>query len=252
MKGFVVKVIHVFRMLQRGISDHLKRRTLDEKLPRSVTVYYNSHNTQIAILADRYNTDKGTVKHKDDKFPWPCHTYSDIYELLFMGRQDTVRTVFECGIGSTNASISDTMTTSGSPGASLRMWSEYFPNAMIYGADIDETVLFGTEKIMTRWVDQLDPDSIRYMWDSLGVTNFDVMIDDGLHTFQAGKTLFENSVHMLSKTGLYIIEDVTFDDLLLYQNYFVSQEHCNARFVCMSQRGVYHRQNNLVIVTVIG
>lgn len=83
-------------------------------------------------------------------------------------------------------------------GASLRMWSEYFPNAMIYGADIDETVLFGTEKIVTSWVDQLDPDSIRSMWDSIGVTNFDVMIDNGLHTFQAGKTLFENSVHMLS------------------------------------------------------
>lgn len=113
MRGFVVKVIHVFRTLQRRIADHLKRKSLDDISPRSFAVYYKSHNTQIAILADRYNTDKGTVKHEDDKFPWPCHTYCDIYDLLLIGRQDTVRTVFECGIGSTNASISDTMTTSG-------------------------------------------------------------------------------------------------------------------------------------------
>jgi len=46
------------------------------------------------------------------------------------------------------------------------------------------------------------------------------MVDDGLHTFEAGSTLFTNSAHMLSATGVYVIEDVTVKDLLRYKEYF--------------------------------
>jgi len=46
------------------------------------------------------------------------------------------------------------------------------------------------------------------------------MIDDGLHTFDAGVTLFENSVQYLDKNGTYIIEDVYSEDLAKFRQYF--------------------------------
>ena len=34
------------------------------------------------------------------------------------------------------------MTASGKPGASLRVWRDYFNNAQVIGADIDKRILF--------------------------------------------------------------------------------------------------------------
>ena len=46
--------------------------------------------------------------------------------------------------------------------------------------------------------------------DGYSKEEFDLIIDDGLHTFNAGVTFFENSFSRLKKTGFYIIEDVHF------------------------------------------
>ena len=46
------------------------------------------------------------------------------------------------------------------------------------------------------------------------------MIDDGLHTFQAGKTLFLESIGYLAPNGTYIIEDVEHDDMFKYMDFF--------------------------------
>ena len=41
------------------------------------------------------------------------------------------------------------MTLSGSPGASLRVWKDFFSNAKIYGSDIDKDILFNEDRIFT-------------------------------------------------------------------------------------------------------
>jgi hypothetical protein len=38
--------------------------------------------------------------------------------------------------------------------------------------------------------------------------NFDIIIDDGLHTFEANVIFFENSIHKLKANGFFIIEDI--------------------------------------------
>jgi predicted methyltransferase len=98
------------------------------------------------------------------------------------------------------------------PGASLRGFKEYFPKGEIYGADFDKTILFQEDRIHTFYVDQTDPESIKDLWTQID-GEFDIMIDDALHTFEANKTFFLNSVHKLSKNGIYIIEDVSNADL---------------------------------------
>ena len=42
---------------------------------------------------------------------------------------------------------------------------------------------------------------------------FDIIIEDGLHTFEANKCFFENSIHKVKRGGIYIIEDITNIDL---------------------------------------
>jgi hypothetical protein len=139
------------------------------------------------------------------------------------------------------------MGSKGKPGASLRVWRDYFPNALVYGADIDETVLFQEERIQTLSVDQLNPDSIREMWRRAGVGDFDLMVDDGLHTFEAGRTLFLNSNNKLARNGIYVIEDVHLLDLLEYKKFFDSLEFV-VDYVCLYQETQESVDNNLVVI----
>ena len=105
------------------------------------------------------------------------------------------------------------MSPNGKPGASLRVWKDYFTNAEIFGADIDKRILFQEERIKTFEVNQLDSSSIKEMWSKINYNNFDLIVDDGLHTHDAAVTFFLNSFEKLKKDGIYIIEDVDLRDL---------------------------------------
>jgi hypothetical protein len=101
----------------------------------------------------------------------------------------------------------------GKPGASLRAWREYFPQAQIYGADIDRDILFAEDRIQTFWTDQRDPKAIRELWHQLDGVSFDVMIDDGLHEAPANICFFMESFHKLKPGGIYVIEDILPHDI---------------------------------------
>jgi spermidine synthase len=120
-----------------------------------------------------------------------------------------VTRIFECGIGTNFEDVPSNMSSMGTPGASLRMWESYFPNAEIIGADIDQRVLFTTNRIKTFELDQTNPESIRKFLVQVGEGKFDLMIDDGLHNLQAAQSLFENSFTQLKDNGVYVIEDVS-------------------------------------------
>ncbi len=51
------------------------------------------------------------------------------------------------------------------------------------------------------------------MWNSIGVADFDLVVDDGLHTFNGGRCLFEHSFEKVRPGGLYVIEDVSLPDM---------------------------------------
>jgi predicted methyltransferase len=48
--------------------------------------------------------------------------------------------------------------------------------------------------------------------------NFDIIIEDGLHTFNASVCFFENSIHKLKQNGYYIIEDIQNYEESLFEN----------------------------------
>ena len=77
----------------------------------------------------------------------------------------------EVGLGSNNTELLSNMGSDGKPLASLRAWRDYFPNAQIYGADIDKDILTNEERIKTFFVDQTKPDTIREMLKKKAVMN---------------------------------------------------------------------------------
>ena len=199
---------------------------------------YKIHKTHLAHLSSVHGTDKGGILSPKENFESSFHTYTDIYELLYGGMREHVSLVFECGIGSNSKEIignfrdwndqvgkQRNLTELHQPGASLRMWEEYFPNARIIGADIDPNIMFSTERIKTGVLDQTKPKSISAFWEKIDLVEFDLMIDDGLHTFEAGKCLFENSIERLKVGGHYVIEDVVLSDLQSYSHYFGSRPY---------------------------
>ena len=113
----------------------------------------------------------------------------------------------------------------GKPLASLRAWRDYFPNANVYGADIDKEILKNEDKIKTYYVDQTSVISISELFKNIGSVNFDIIIDDGLHEYNANICLFENSFKFLNKQGYYIIEDVSYKDKSKFFEYFLNSNY---------------------------
>lgn len=218
---------------------------------QKIVHYSHDQDNPIAALCDKYGSDKGSLKQKSSTYQWNAHTYADLYYDLFGHCRLQVKAVFECGLGTNNAAFGANMGPDGKPGASLRVWRDYFPNAAVVGADIDQDILFEEERISTYYVDQTDRASIRDMWVRAASTPFDLFVDDGLHTFEAGVTLFEESWNHISADGIYIIEDVRIEDLPKFQHYFFGTKF-NVQFVNLLRPGIQLDDNSIIIVRKSG
>lgn len=216
----------------------------------SIDIQYNVKKpTLLAELCDLYGSDKGTadLDAKNRPYGWPPHSYVDLYSMIFDHCRFKIEKVFECGIGTNNPEMPSNMTEKGKPGASLRVWRDYFPNAQVVGVDIDKDILFTEERIETYFIDQTNKEIIKDFWGKLGKDAFELILDDGLHEFQAGICLFENSINYLSDNGVYIIEDITTTDLKKYLDYF-SNKNYNVNFITMFRPYAELNDNNIVLI----
>lgn len=150
--------------------------------------------TDLCQLMKDYNSDKSTI-----------HNYTKAYQALFSDIKLSVENVLEIGIGTNNTDVLSSMGPGGTPGASLRGWRDYFPNAQIWGCDVDKRILFEEERITTFYLDQLQDDLIAFLPDE---TMFDVIIDDGLHDHAVNFFVLRKLFKILKPGGYYIIEDL--------------------------------------------
>lgn len=157
--------------------------------------------TSLCQVMNRHGSDKGSG--------W--HTYTPFYDWILNPRRHGVRRVLEVGIGSPR-----TMSGEYRTGASLRAWRDYFPNAVICGADVDkqaveEMVL--QPRIHAYQCDQRSTHSVEWLWKRIVRDHteqpFDLIVDDGDHTFESGITLLDRSWPMLG--GYYVVEDIRLD-----------------------------------------
>ena len=171
-------------------------------------------STPLCEIMGRQGSDKG---HSDFAF-CQIHNYTLLYHQLFEHLCDEPIRIFELGLGTHNVNIPSAMHPVYVPGGSIRGWAEYFPKAKVYGADIDHEILFEEPRIMTYFCDQTNPYVIKTLWDHKELEEpFDIIIDDGLHKFDANVCFFENSIHKIKKGGFYVIEDINPSDYILFE-----------------------------------
>jgi len=128
-------------------------------------------------LGIKYHTDKAHL-----------HNFCNDYEKLL--RKD-VKTLWEIGI---------------LDGASLRMWSEYYPNAKIIGYDIeDKSSLSFNDKVSVKLLDQSNKSQLSELAKQ---TDIDIIVDDGSHIIQHQILTFEMLFNCLKSGGQYVLEDL--------------------------------------------
>lgn len=168
-----------------------------------IFVYPREIVEDLGIIAERYKTDKGGINIDGTSI----HGYTDFYRIFFESRKNEIRNVLEFGIGSNDSEVPSNMGKQGIPGASLRMWREYFPKAQITGLDIDPKTMLQENRISTAIVNQLKRESIA---DFLANENklYDLIIEDGLHTLDSILNSFEECLKCLHPSGYFIVEDL--------------------------------------------
>lgn len=170
--------------------------------------------TPLCEIMGKNKSDKGDI---DITNSW--HNYTTFYYSIFNPLRYNNLRIFELGLGTNNVNIPSNMGKNGTPGASLYGWRDFFPNSDIFGADIDTNILFNTNKIKTFYCDQRNPEIIKKMWDESELQEqFDIIIDDGLHKFDANVCFFENSIHKLKQNGFFIIEDILLKEEKLFED----------------------------------
>lgn len=189
---------------------------------------------------EKYKSDKGAAT----KPTW--HNYTIYYDTIFSSRKNEIKNVFELGIGTQKVDAPSSMKPEFIPGSSIRAWRDYFPNATIFGADIDTDIIFEEDRIKTYYCDQTSDEIIKDMWNNDGMTDisFDIIIDDGLHTFDANMCFFRNSIHKLNNEGYFIIEDITEYELPKFVDFLpvLKALHPNLNFML---HRLIHRENNI-------
>ena len=206
----------------------LKFLNINKKTKLNYTVN-SSINSNLTELMNFYGSDKGGKNNH--------HNYSDFYSELFFNERKNIKNFLEIGLGTNDVNMPSNMGEKGVPLASLKAWRDYFVNANIYGADIDEKILKNDERIKTFYVDQTDPKTISLLFKNIGIRKFDIILEDGLHEYNANICFFENSIDFLSDSGIYIIEDVYYKDKKKFINYFKEKKY-NYSVV-----DIYHNKN---------
>lgn len=141
-------------------------------------------------LANKYKTDKVSY-------------FAAQYEREFKDIQGDTKKVMEIGV---------------LKGASILMWHDFFPNAIIYGLDIniDVPCLADLERVRLFRVDQssrtelesfrkavLQEDS-----DKKKLNQFDIILDDGSHFMKDQQQTFGIFFPLVRPGGCYVIEDL--------------------------------------------
>lgn len=149
----------------------------------------NIDDVNLNELGLKYKTDKADINHS-----YKGVTYLDIYKRYMSSKRLDIKVFVEIGVRD---------------GASLRMWKEYFPNATIYGIDIDKRCLESIEdRIEIIIGDQNNVQFLDSIINKFSSTGIDILLDDGSHITKHQILTFNKLYPLINDKGLFIIEDL--------------------------------------------
>lgn len=163
----------------------------------------------LTTLAIKYGTDKWSSKHH----------YTPVYHEMFKDRRNEIQDVLEIGPAE---------------GAGLFMFRDYFPNANIYGFEIDEKRTNKLNKNDRIKVYQGDASNFwdYYVLYPKVLKELDIIIDDGSHNPIDQIYAMQSIMPHLKKGATYIIEDVADDDVIniLSHKYYFEVKRVGERY----------------------
>jgi SAM-dependent methyltransferase len=133
--------------------------------------------------------------------------YQDIYAQILKNLRGRDIRILEIGIGVNDPTAKSGMSENHRPGASLNGWCGYFPGAEVHGADVDRRCLVDSDQYKTHFADQLDVGSLQSLAIELG-GEFDLVVDDGLHTPEANANVIAAFLPLLKPHGILVVEDI--------------------------------------------
>ena len=138
-------------------------------------------------LIDNKTTKKNTL-----------HSYLELYQNLLESKKLSAKHVLEVGIYN---------------GGSIKLWSDFFPNATVYGMDIEDghriqSDIVGKPNIILLTSTDAYSDEV-FSKEILGRNiKFDFMLDDGPHTYESMVRFIHLYSQVMTDDGILIIEDV--------------------------------------------
>lgn len=138
-------------------------------------------------IVDNTRTDKNTI-----------HSYLPLYQQLLIKKKETATNVLEIGI---------------LYGGSIKLWSDFFTNAKVYGLDIIninnvwESIRNKDNIILYTSTDAYNNEFFYYTFLNKNI-KFDFMLDDGPHTLESMKEFIRLYSQLMTNDGILIIEDV--------------------------------------------
>lgn len=151
-------------------------------------------DTPLCALSTKWGTDKG--------YP---HRYTPIYYQFMAPIASAVKRVLEIGICTKRDLLN------GRTGASLFMWEEFFPNADIFGIDIDPNSMVNESRIKSALANQTKLNEMLDAFETFGSDFFDFIVDDGSHAPQDQVDAALITLPHLAGDGHYFIEDIYVD-----------------------------------------
>jgi cephalosporin hydroxylase len=136
-------------------------------------------------LADNTRTDKNTV-----------HSYLPLYQRLLSSKKETAKHVLEVGVYY---------------GGSIKLWSDYFTNATVYGVDVANYVWEGIKNkeniVLYMSTNAYNEEFVQTNFLNKNI-KFDFMLDDASHKLEDMKQFIKLYSQIMTDDGILIVEDV--------------------------------------------
>jgi len=149
----------------------------------------------------------------------PGHGYTSIYEgFLVQWRYEPIR-IMEIGIAG---------------GGSLKLWYDYFPQASIFGIDIEDAKQFENSRVKTCIADQSKRDQLEKCVKQFGGA-FDLLIDDGGHAMDQQQISLGYLFRYVKSNGFYFLEDIHTSLPEAYPGFGVSADEKNTTLTMLAK-----------------
>jgi hypothetical protein len=172
----------------------------------------------IGPVFDFYLADKNSV-----------HSYGDVYDALYPASlRERTRRIVEIGVLA---------------GSSLWAWERIFPQAEVFGLDLDDNVQCAPSRSWTAFGDAVCPAFVNKVAAAYGLApgSVDLVVDDGSHRFADQLAAAALWGPFLSPDGHFVIEDIQTLDA-------ARQLAAATGGVIVDRRGVKNRYDDLLVV----